>query len=461
MTTNLAQPAPAAHAPPHAELDRLAAIAGEVIARCKSRGADQVEVGISVDAGLAVNVRLGEVETLEHTRDRGLSLTVYAGQRKGSASTADLDERSITITIEQALAIARHTEADPDAGLADPDRLATWFPDLDLWHPDAPDAARAIELASRCEAAAMQHDARINNSEGASFSGGRSYGVYANSHGFVGREAGTRYSLSCSVLAGEDDAMQRDHYYDGARAYADLASPEAVGLEAARRTLLRLNSRGLSTRRAPVILSAELARGFFGHLVGAVSGGSLYRKASFLLDSQGQRLFPAWMQIIEQPHLKRAPGSAAFDDEGVATAANPLIANGVLERYVMGSYSARKLGLASTGNAGGVHNLTVTPNAGGLDELLADMGSGLYVTELLGQGVSLITGDYSRGAAGFWVEEGKIAYPVHEITIAGNLREMFAGLIAAGSDVDTRGNVRTGSLRLSDLTIAGESASDD
>jgi PmbA protein len=448
-------------APPHAELDRLAAIAEDVIARCRHRGAEQVEVGVNVDTGLAVNVRLGEVETVEHTRDRGLSLTVYAGQRKGSASTADLDERSIEITIEQALAIARYTEADPASGLADLERLATWFPDLDLWHPRGPDATAAIELALRCEAAALEFDPRINNSEGASVNGGRSYGIYANSHGFVGRDYGTRYSLSASVLAGSDDAMQRDSHYDSARAFADLASAESIGREAARRTLLRLDARTLTTRKAPVILSAEVARGFFGHLTGAVSGGSLYRKASFLLDAQGQQIFPKWMQIVEQPHLKRAPGSTAYDDEGVATRANPLVVDGVLERYILGSYSARKLGLASTGNAGGVHNLTVTPNAGALDELFADMGTGLYVTELLGHGVSLITGDYSRGAAGFWIENGRIAYPVHEITIAGNLKQMFTDIIAIGSDVDTRGNVRTGPIRLAEMMIAGDSGEDE
>ena len=455
MNLSLAED-PALGAPPHAELERIAQIAQDVIARCKARGVDQVEVGLSVDTGLAVNVRLGEVETLEHTRDRGLSLTLYSGQRKGSASTADLDERSIDITIEQALAIARYTEADPAAGLADPERLATRFPDLDLWHPAALDAAAAIDLALACEAAAMGVDARINNSEGAGVSLSRAFGVYANSHGFVGREYGTRYSISCSVVAGEDDAMQRDHYYDGARALGDLMSAQAVGIEAGRRTLARLDARALSTRRSPVILGAEVARGFFGHLVGAVSGGSLYRKASFLLDSQGQQLFPAWMQIQEQPHLLRGPGSSNFDDEGVATRANTLIADGVLERYVLGSYSARKLGLLSTGNAGGVHNLTVTPNAGSLREMFAEMGTGLYVTELLGQGVNLITGDYSRGAAGFWVEQGRIVCPVHEITIAGNLKEMFRDIVAVGNEIDSRGNVRTGPIHLRELTIAGD-----
>ena len=263
------------------------------------------------------------------------------------------------------------------------------------------------------------------------------------------------------MVAGEDDAMQRDHYYDSARALGDLAAAHAVGVETGRRTLARLDSRSLSTRNAPVILSAELARGFFGHLVGAVSGGSLYRKASFLLDAQGRQIFPGWMQIYEQPHLLRGPGSSNFDDEGVATLPNSLVSGGVLERYVLGSYSARKLGLSSTGNAGGVHNLTVTPNAGALAELLGDMGTGLYVTELLGQGVNLITGDYSRGAAGFWVEQGKIIHPVHEITIAGNLKQMFTDIIAVGNEIDHRGNVRTGPIHLREMTIAGESGQEE
>ncbi|GMU43986.1 MAG: metalloprotease PmbA [Xanthomonadales bacterium] len=449
------------NAPPHADLDRLAAIAQEVIARCRGRGADQVEVGVSVDSGLAVNVRLGEVETVEHTRDRGLSLTVYRGQRKGAASTADLAEDSIAVTIEQALAIARHTEADPAAGLADPALYASDFPDLDLWHPQAPDAPAAVALALRCESAALDFDPRIRNSEGAGVNSGRSYGVYANSLGFLGREYGTRHSLSCSVLAGEDEAMERDYHYDSARAMADLADATAIGREAARRTLMRLGARTLATRKAPAILSAELARGFFGHLTSAVAGGAQYRKASFLLDAVGQRVFPDWVRIGEQPHLRRAAGSSNYDDDGVATRASMLIEDGVLARYILGSYSARKLGLASTGNAGGVHNLVVQANAGSLAELFAEMREGLYVTEFLGQGVSTITGDYSRGAAGYWIENGQVAYPVSEITVAGNLREMYANLVAVGNEVDPRGNVRTGPVWLREVTVAGDGGSNE
>lgn len=447
-----------ASAPPTADLDQLAALATDVLARCRQQGADQVELGINVDSGLAVNLRLGEVETIEHTSDCGLSLTVYSGRRKGSASTADLSESSIAITIAQALAIARYTEEDPAAGLAEPEMLARDFPDLDLWHPSGLNADAAIALALACESAALGLDSRISNSEGAGITTGRSYGLYANSHGFMGREYGTRHSLSCSVLADDGDAMQRDYHYDSARALGDLAAAEAIGAEAARRTLARIGARTLSTRRAPVIYSAELARGFFGHLIAAVSGGSLYRKASFLLDAQGQAIFPSWVQLHEQPQLRRGPGSSNFDSDGVATRASALVADGVLERYVLGTYSARKLGLKSTGNAGGVHNLTVAANAGSLTEMLAAMGTGLLVTEMLGQGVSVLTGDYSRGAAGFWVENGQIAYPVHEITIAGNLREMFRDLVAVGSEQDCRGNVRSGPLWIRELTIAGDSA---
>lgn len=451
----------APNAPPHAELDRLTAIAEEVIARCKAAGADEVEVRLSVDEGLAVNVRLGEVETLERTRDRGLALTVYQGGRKGSASTADLAEASIDITVKQAIAIARHTERDPAAGLPEPARLATRFPDLDLWHPAAPDAAGAIEIARQCEAAALAADPRIRNSEGASVNLGRGWGVLANSLGFVGRDYGTHASLSCSVIAGEDEGMQRDDYYDSARGFAFLTDPARVGAEAARRAVARLGARPVATCQVPIVFSAELARGFFGHLVGAASGGPQYRRASFLLDMQGQKVLPDWLDLVEQPHLLRGPGSAAFDDEGVATVESALVERGILARYVLGSYSARKLGLSSTGNAGGVRNLRVTTNAGALDELLAEMGTGVYVTELLGQGVNTVTGDYSRGAAGFWIENGRIVHPVEEITIAGNLKAMYAGIRAVGTPVDTRGNVRTGPVLLSPLTVAGGTSDDD
>jgi PmbA protein len=384
---------------------------------------------------------------------------VYFGKRKGSASTADLREDSLAATVEQACAIARHTEADPAAGLADPDlmaqRPASGWPDYDAWHPWAIDAERAIDLAIACEQAGRDSDARIANSDGASVSTGSSLSVYANSHGFLGRERGTHHSLGCALIAGQGDAMQRDGWYSTALAQEDLEPASAVGREAARRTLARLQPRQLPTGSVPVLFAAEVARSLIGHLVGAVSGGALYRRASFLLDAAGMRVFPDWFAIDEDPFLPRGFRSAAFDAEGVATRATPLVAEGVLQRYVLGSYSARKLGLATTANAGGVHNLLVKPNAGDLGMLLRNMGRGLLVTELMGQGVNAVTGDYSRGAAGFWVEGGEIAFPVDGVTIAGNLRAMFAAVEAVGADVDPRSHLRTGSILVGRMTVAG------
>jgi PmbA protein len=442
------------------ELDRLAQLAEDVIRRARAAGASQAEVAASIDTGLSVNVRLGEVETVEHTRDRGFGLTVYFGQRKGSASTADLNPDSIQATLEQACAIARFTEADPAAGLADAARMATTFPDLDLWHPWAIDTAGAIALGQQIEAAGRAH-AGITNSDGAGVQMGESLSVYANSHGFVGRERGTRHSLSLSLIAGDDDGMQRDYWYDTVRSASDFISAQALGDRAAQRTLARVGARGLSTRQCPVLFAPELARGLIGHLVGAVSGGALYRRASFLLDHAGRQVMPSWLNIVERPFLPRGQGSGSFDAEGVATRDSALVENGVLARYVLGSYSARKLGLESTGNAGGIHNLLVEPGQGehgaaDLDGMLRRMGTGLLVTEVMGQGVNTITGDYSRGAAGFWVENGQIAYPVEEITIAANLRDMFAGIVAVGGDVDPRSSILTGSILLERMTVAGE-----
>jgi PmbA protein len=442
------------------ELDRLAELAGEVIRRARAAGASEAEVAASIDTGLNVNVRLGEVETVEHTRDRGFGLTVYFGRRKGSASTADLNPESIQATLDQACAIARYTEEDPAAGLADPARMATDFPDLDLWHPWAIDTAQAIALGQRIEAAGRAH-AGITNSEGASVQAGESLSVYANSHGFVGRERGTRHSLSLSLIAGEGERMQRDYWYDSVRAPGDFMGAQALGDKAAERTLARLDARGLSTRECPVLFAPEIARGLVGHLVGAVSGGALYRRASFLLDHAGKAVMPPWLNIVERPFLRRGHGSGAFDAEGVATRDSALVEGGVLARYVLGSYSARKLGLESTGNAGGIHNLVVEPgSAEGTAEdfagMLRRLGTGLLVTEVMGQGVNTLTGDYSRGAAGFWVENGAIAYPVEEITIAANLRDMFAGIRAVGADVDPRSAILTGSILVGRMTVAGE-----
>ncbi|HEY7872273.1 MAG TPA: metalloprotease PmbA [Rudaea sp.] len=437
-----------------AQLDHLAELAQDVVRRCRAAGASDVEVGANIDTGLAVNVRLGEVETIEHNRDRTFGVTVYFGQRKGSASTADLAADSIAKTIEQACAIAKFTEADPFAGLADPARLATQFPDLDLWHPWNLDAPAAIELGLEIEGAGRAQSG-ISNSEGACVQTGESLGVYATSQGFVGRERGTRHSLSCSLIAQDGNGMQRDYWYESVRAAENFPQPASIGSKAAQRTLARRDARKLDTRQCPVLFAPEVARGLIGHLVSGVSGGALYRKASFLLDHAGKRLFPDFVEIIEHPHLLRGQGSGNFDSEGVATIDSDLVRGGVLQRYVLGSYSARKLGLQSTANAGGIHNLVVKSNCGDFSEMLKKLGTGLLVTEVMGQGVSIVTGDYSRGAAGFWVENGTIAYPVEEITIASNLREMFAGIAAIGADKDLRSHILTGSILIDKMTVAG------
>lgn len=443
-----------------AELDRLAELAEDVIRRARAAGASQAEVSASVATGLSVNVRLGEVETVERNRDRGFGLTVYFGQRKGSASTADLKPESIDATIEQACAIARHTEPDPCAGLADAELMQTHFPDLDLWHPWDLDVDRAIEIGREVEAAGRANPA-ITNSEGASVQGGSALSVYANSHGFVGRERGTHHSVSCSLIAGKGEAMQRDGWYARVRDPGILPALDVLGRTAAERAAARLGARRLSTRQCPVLFAPEVARSLWGHLLAAASGGSLYRHASFLLDHVGKPVLPAFVDLIEEPLLPGGHASAAFDAEGVATRTAHLVQEGVLQRYVLGSYAARKLGLQTTGNAGGVHNLVVPGAADdgtmpGTDGMRQKLGTGLLVTELIGQGVSIVTGDYSRGAAGFWVENGEIAYPVQEITIAGNLRDMFMDVRAIGADVDPRSSILTGSVLIGKMTVAGE-----
>jgi len=438
-----------------ATVAQLAELAQDVLARCRARGASQAEVDLSQDVGLAVSVRLGEVETVEYTRDRGLSLMVYFGTRKAAASTEDLDPDSIQATIEQACAIARHTEDDPCAGLAEAALMATEFPDFDLWHPEALDAEAAIARALACEDAGRQADARISNSEGASANQNHSIAVYANSHGFIGSERSTSHGLSLSLIAGSGEAMQRDYWYDGHCRLDMLASPEAVGRRAAERTVARLDPRAAPTGQFPVLFSAEVARSLIGHLLGAVSGGALYRRASFLLDHLGKPVLPVGIDLIERPHLVRGHRSAAFDAEGVATRESALVENGVLTRYLLGSYSARKLGMQTTGNAGGVHNLQISTGRDDLPALLRGMGRGLLVTELMGQGVNAITGDYSRGAAGFWVEGGQIAFPVDEVTIAGNLREMLLGIEVVGCDIDPRSHILTGSILVGRMMLAG------
>ncbi|MGY1425257.1 metalloprotease PmbA [Lysobacter sp. A289] len=434
----------------------LAGLSARLLERAQANGADQAEVSCSEDTGLNVNVRMGEVETVESTRDRGIAVTVYFGGRKGSASTADLQEESLAATVDQACAIARHTEHDPAAGLADAALMATDIREFDSWHPWAIEADQAIDLALACEQAGRDLDPRLENSDGASVGSGSSLSVYANSHGFVGRERSTHHSLGCALIAGRGADMQRDGWYSIALAADELESAAAIGRKAAQRALSRLAPRQIATGQYPVLFSAEMARSLIGHLLGAVSGGALYRRASFLLDSAGTQLFPDWFAIDERPFLPRGFRSASFDGEGVATRESALVTGGVLQRYVLGSYSARRLGLQTTANAGGVHNLQVAANSGDFDAMLAGMGCGLLVTELMGQGVNNITGDYSRGAAGFWVEDGKIQYPVDGITIAGNLKQMFAAIEAVGSDVDPRSHVHTGSILVGRMTVAGE-----
>jgi PmbA protein len=436
------------------QLDRLANLAEDVIARCRAAGASEAEVGANVDSGLNVNVRLGEVETIEHTRDRSFGVTVYFGKRKGSASTADLHGDSIAKTIEQACAIARYTEEDPCAGLADPARLARDFPDLDLWHPWNLPPQDAIALGIEIEDAGRALS-RISNSDGASVQTGRTLSVYATSQGFVGRERDTRHSLACTLIAEDDVGMQRDYWYESVRAAEDFPAVASIGRKAAERTLARLNARQLDTRDCPVLFAPEVARGLIGHLVSAVSGGALYRRASFLVDHAGKRVLPDFVDIVERPHLRRGQGSSSFDAEGVATADSDLVRGGILQRYVLGSYSARKLGLQSTGNAGGVHNLIAKSGGADFAAMLKKLGTGLLVSEVMGQGVSIVTGDYSRGASGFWVENGVIAYPVEEITIASNLRDMLAGIVAIGADVDPRSSILTGSILVERMTVAG------
>ena len=437
----------------------LQSVVGDAIALARRLGASAVEASASDSTGLNVAVRLGEVETLEFQRDRGLSVTVYLGQRKGSASTADLAPGSLRATVDAALAIARHTSEDPNAGLPDAALLArdaaALDGTLDLWHPWPIAAEEAIALAKRCEDAARA-DPRIHNSEGASLNSHSAVRVLGNSLGFVGTRRSTRHGLACSVLAKDDAGMQRDYWYDSARAPTDLAAPEAIGAEAAARTVRRLGARRLATRTAPVLFAPDMARGLVAHALGALSGGSQYRKASFLLDAEGETVFPAWFSLFERPHLPRALGSAAYDGEGVATRDRTLVDRGVIGGYLLDSYAARKLGRAATGNAGGAHNVLCTDTGQDAARLLAEMGEGLLVTELLGQGVNGVTGDYSRGAAGFWVEGGQVAHPVDEVTIAGNLRQMYRDLAAVGTDVDPRGNIRIGSVLVGAMKIAGE-----
>jgi len=435
--------------------DQLQGMASDALARAAEKGASACETEISEGYGQTVTVRKGEVETIEYNRDKGLSVSVYIGRQKGYASSADFAPRAIRDAVDAAMSIARFTATDDCAGLADREELAREPADLDLFHPWDLPVERAIELAKNCEAGAFRLDKRIVNSEGASVSCQQSQFVLANSLGFMGGFPSSRHYLSCAVIAAEDGRMQRDDWYVSQRSPKDLATPEAVGDYAGRRALARLRSRKIGTLQAPVLFEAPAASGLVSHFVSAVSGGSLYRKTSFLVDSLGEEIFSTIVNIIERPHLPRGQASSWFDEDGVATRDRDVVKDGVLRGYFLGAYSARKLGMKTTGNAGGNHNLALEGGELDLPGLIAKMGRGLLVTELMGQGINLVTGDYSRGAAGYWIEGGEIRHPVEEITIAGNLRDMFRAIVAIGNDALTRGSRTCGSILIENMTIAG------
>lgn len=443
----------AAFSYPFATLQQLAE---DVLKHANSKGATACEVDVSEGFGQSVTVRCDEVETIEFNRDKGIGITVYSGQRKGYASTSDFSAQALRETVEAALNIARFTAEDDCAGLADAALMAKDCPDLDLYHPWALSVEEAIETARRCEQAAFDASPLVSNSEGASISTQQAHFVSANSLGFMGGYPTSRHYISCSVIAGEQDAMQRDDWYTTHRDAARLDNPQQVGRIAAERAAARLGGRKVKTGEFPVIFEAPLAGGLLGSLVHAASGGALYRKSSFLIDHLGKRVMPEFVQIAERPHIPCGLGSAAFDSDGVATRDRDIVTDGILQGYFLSTYTARKLGMQTTANAGGSHNLIIQPGQYDLDGLLAQMGRGLLVTELLGHGINYVTGDYSRGAAGYWVENGKIVHPVEEITIAGNLKTMLAGIVAVGNDVQIRGTKQTGSILVDRMTVAGE-----
>lgn len=433
----------------------LRALANDVLEHAATHGATACEVDVSEGFGQSVGVRLQDVETIEYNRDKGLGVTVYLGQRRGSASSSDFSAAAVRASVDKALSIARFTAEDDCAGLPEKELLAKKSMELDLFHPWNISVEGAIDIARCCEQAALDVSPMIKNSEGATVSVQQSHFVSANSLGFMGGYATSRHYLSCSVIAGEGDDMQRDDWHTSRRNAAEFADPAAVGAYAARRALARLNSRKLSTRKCPVIFEAPLAMGLIGSFVHAASGGALYRKTSFLLDSLGQQLFPDFVQISERPHILGGSSSSPFDGDGVATHDREVVSEGILQGYFLSTYSARKLGMKTTGNSGGSHNLLVQSGRHDLQGLLREMGRGLLVTELMGQGVNYVTGDYSRGAAGYWVEKGEIAYPVEEITIAGNLRDIFRGIVSIGNDSLVGTGKQVGSILINRMTIAG------
>ncbi|WP_102794472.1 metalloprotease PmbA [Bowmanella denitrificans] len=437
-------------------LAEIQSVVDDVLTLAKKLGASQAEASMSKVQGIAVSSRMQQVETLEFTNDGGLGISVYVGSKKGSASTADLSPAALRLTVEKAIEIARYTSEDPCSGLADAELIARDFPDLDLYHPIELDAEAGIAMAIRAEQAAFAADPRINNSDGASYNANLGVKVYGNSHGINAGYPSSRYSLSCVLIAEQDGDMQRDYAYSVSREAHCLDTPEQIGIEAAKATVSRLGGRKMKTAKVPVLFHREIASSLFGHFVSAISGGSLYRKSSFLLDHLGKQVMPDWLRIEERPLLLKGLASSSFDHEGVQTRDMDIVEQGILQHYLLTSYSARKLGMQSNGHAGGIHNWLVQSSGQGFEELLQQMGSGLLVTELMGQGVNIVNGDYSRGAAGFWVENGQIQYPVHEVTIAGNLKDMLMGIQAIGSDTEKRGAVQIGSVLLSPMQVAGD-----
>jgi len=436
--------------------DQLRQIATDVLDYARSRGATSAETEVSEGAGQTVTARQGEVETIEYNRDKGIGVTTYVGQKRGHSSTTDFAPQAIRDAVDAALSIARFTAVDDCAGLADADTLARDIPDLDLWHPWDMPVERAIELAQSCEAAGYACDARLTNSEGATVSTQGAHFIYANSLGFMAGFPSSRHGVWCSLVAGKNDDMHREDWYETSRDAAELPDVVSVGRRAGERAVKRLGARKIATTQAPVLFEAPIAAGLLGHFVSAVSGGNLYRKTSYLTDCMGKEIFSRLVNVRERPHLVKGLASTPFDDEGVATQAREVVKDGVVQGYFLGTYSARKLGMKSTGNAGGNHNLELGDTGSDFAGMLKALGTGLLVTELMGHGINNVTGDYSRGAAGFWVEKGEIAYPVQEITIAGNLKDMFRGITAVGNDVVRRASRYCGSILIDRMTIAGD-----
>ncbi len=437
------------------EQAQLKQAVADAVTMAKKLGADQAEVAVSRQTGISVNTRMTEVENIEFNHDGALGISVYVDGRKGNSSTSDISQESIARAVQAAIEIAKHTSQDPFSGLADPELLERAPQDLDLFHPASLDPDEGLSIAKACEEIALNSDSRIVNSDGASYSSHLGIKVYGNSHDYVQSYLTSRHSLSCVLIAQQGSEMQRDYSYTMARNRADLWQPEQVAKEAIERSVARLGARKIDTCSCPVLFSSDSAVSLFGHLVNAISGGSLYRQSSFLLERLNTQVFPSWFNISERPHIIGGLASSPYDAEGVKTQDRDIILNGDLNTYLLTSYSGRKLGMSTTGHAGGIHNWFVQSNHGDLSEMLRLLGTGLYVTELMGQGVNAVSGDYSRGAAGFWVENGEIVFPVHEVTIAGNLKDMFMGIQAVGSDVDLRSSLRTGSVLIDKMKVAG------